>query len=499
MTSPAHNNVARHTLWNLAGMCLPMAVALVAIPPLIRGLGDARFGTLTIAWMLVGYFSIFDLGLGRALTKLVAEKLGAGRAGDIPGLFWTALATMFLVGVLAAGLVAALTPWMVRDLLKIAPELQAETIRALYVVAAGLPLVTGTVALIGVLQAFQRFKLINVIQIFTGSFTFLGPLCVLPFSRSLFAVVGVLVAGRLIEWLVYLGACLAAQPELRRRHGVSRAWLRPLFSLGGWMTISNLLVPLMNQVDRFIIGALISVAMVTFFVTPAEIVVKLLIFPRALVAVLFPVIAARFVMQPEAVGQLFGRSVKILQAALFLVVLAIVAVAPEALQLWLGGSFGAQSGPVMRWLAVGIYFSGLSYLPFILLQGVGRPDLPAWVHLVEFPLYLVLAWWLTRTYGLPGAAVAWVVRAAGDMAVMYLLGLRFVPAGRSAVRAAALGLLASLVLLVPAALPVPLAWRCAYGIVAAAVFAALAWFGIFSAEERTATRDLARRRWPRGA
>ena len=50
-----------------------MLVALVAIPILVDGLGTARFGILTLAWMVVGYFSLFDLGLGRALTKLTAK------------------------------------------------------------------------------------------------------------------------------------------------------------------------------------------------------------------------------------------------------------------------------------------------------------------------------------------------------------------------------------------------------------------------------------------
>lgn len=66
--------LARNTLWNLAAQILPMAVALFAIPILIRGIGVPRFGVLSLAWIVIGYFSLFDFGMGRALTKLVAEK-----------------------------------------------------------------------------------------------------------------------------------------------------------------------------------------------------------------------------------------------------------------------------------------------------------------------------------------------------------------------------------------------------------------------------------------
>ena len=68
--------LARNTIYSLIGQGAPLLVAVFAIPQLIKGLGTDRFGILTLAWMVLSYFSLFDLGLGRALTQLVAEKLG---------------------------------------------------------------------------------------------------------------------------------------------------------------------------------------------------------------------------------------------------------------------------------------------------------------------------------------------------------------------------------------------------------------------------------------
>src|SRR5882672_3000887 len=80
--------LARNTVWNLVGSGAPMIVAVVCIPILIRGLGKDRFGVLTLAWALIGYASLFDIGLGRALTQLVAKKLGSGEDHEIPALAW---------------------------------------------------------------------------------------------------------------------------------------------------------------------------------------------------------------------------------------------------------------------------------------------------------------------------------------------------------------------------------------------------------------------------
>src|SRR5215469_1190173 len=111
--------LAGNTLWNLLGQLSPMAVAVVTIPPLVKGLGVARFGVLSLAWVVIGYFSLFDLGLGRALTKLVADKLGARQDHDIPALVWTSLLLMALLGV-AGGLVMWFaSPWLVHRALKV--------------------------------------------------------------------------------------------------------------------------------------------------------------------------------------------------------------------------------------------------------------------------------------------------------------------------------------------------------------------------------------------
>ena len=71
--------LARNTVLNLIGQAGPLAIAIFTMPILIRGLGIDRFGVLTLVWLVIGYFSLFDLGIGRALTKFVAEKLGAGQ------------------------------------------------------------------------------------------------------------------------------------------------------------------------------------------------------------------------------------------------------------------------------------------------------------------------------------------------------------------------------------------------------------------------------------
>lgn len=83
--------LARNTLLNFIGQVVPLLVGVVTVPFIIRGLGTERFGLLSLAWVVMGYFTIFDLGLGRATTKFVAEALGKGDEDQVPRLVWTAV------------------------------------------------------------------------------------------------------------------------------------------------------------------------------------------------------------------------------------------------------------------------------------------------------------------------------------------------------------------------------------------------------------------------
>lgn len=70
--------LAHNTLLNFIGQAVPLLVGVVTIPFIVQGLGTERFGLLSLAWVILGYFTIFDLGLGRATTNFVAEALGKG-------------------------------------------------------------------------------------------------------------------------------------------------------------------------------------------------------------------------------------------------------------------------------------------------------------------------------------------------------------------------------------------------------------------------------------
>jgi O-antigen/teichoic acid export membrane protein len=193
------------------------------------------------------------------------------------------------------------------------------------------------------------------------------------------------------------------------------------------MTVSNIVSPVMVSMDRFLIGALVSLTAVTYYATPFEIVTKFLFVPAALMAVMFPAFSTSFALSPQRASTLYARCVKYLLLILFPVTLVTVSLAYPGLALWLGADFALHSFRALQWLAVGVFFNGLANAPFTLLQGTGRPDLTAKLHLIELPIYLCALWLLTVRYGIVGAAMAWAARVALDAAALAVLSSRLLP------------------------------------------------------------------------
>jgi O-antigen/teichoic acid export membrane protein len=411
-------------MWNLLGQALPAVAAFIAIPPLVRGLGTDRFGVLTLAWTLIGYFSLFDFGLGRALTKFVAENVGRGDDRQISAIVWTATSVMTVLGTIAGVALGLSSSWLIGRVLHIPPHLRPETLRAFYVLGFALPIVTAHAGLRGVLEALMRFDLTNAVRIPMGILTFLGPLCVLPFSRSLFAVVSVLAAVRAAGCVAQLIFVVRTLPPTRREDRPKLGAVWPLVRFGGWMSISNVISPVMVSFDRFLISAMISVTAVTYYATPYEAVTKLLLIPGALVGVLFPAFSGSFVRDSAETSRLFRRGVKVLLLALFPLCLVTIGFAREALTIWLGSDFATRSGLVLQVLTVGVFVNGVASVPFALVQGIGRPDVTAKLHLLEFPVYLLLLWLLVMSHGIAGAAIAWATRMALDASLLLIISER---------------------------------------------------------------------------
>jgi O-antigen/teichoic acid export membrane protein len=409
----------RNVAWSLAGLGLPLLVGAAALPFLVARIGVESVGILTLVWALIGYFSLFDFGLGRALTQQIAINLTSKRLHHVPSLAKSGVLFTLVTGVLGGLLLAALSSPMAHRWLGVSDGLQDSAAMSLLVAALGVPLTTVTTGLRGVLEAYGAFRITNLLRLALGVANFgLPALCVIWFGPSLEWMIVSLVIARLVVLVGHWLAVNKLLPVGWQRAPFSRAQLSKLFSFGAWMTVSNIVGPLMVTADRFIIAAVLGAQVVAFYTVPSEMLMRMLILPTALTTVLFPQLAALMVGDREEATTLYRKCLGWIAVTMTPFCLVVALSSHWGLSLWLGPPFADQSWLVVVILTVGIWLNSVAFVPFAAVQASGQVQRIAKIHVLELIFYVPLLVYSVKQFGLIGAAVAWVVRVAVDLMFM---------------------------------------------------------------------------------
>ncbi len=396
-----------------------MFAAFFCIPTLLHQLGQERFGLLTIIWVVAGYFSIFDFGLGKALSKYIAEyNTDTEKRKEIPGLVWTAFIIMFVFTVVACAIFVAVIPYTVNSVLLISPSLRAEVLETFYLVVLTLPMIIFLSALRSILEVYGSFRDSNYVRTFMGISMFVGPVLILGYTKSLVGTIIVIFIVRFIGTVWYVYYCLRLIPELKKRIEFSRSKINALVNFGGWVAVANIINPVMISGDRFLIGGIFSASLIAFYSTPSEMITKLWIVPASVIGVLFPIFVSSSIIDILQTKRLYLISLRFLSFMLFPVIVGVIFFAPQILTLWLGKEFAAQSFPILQILSIGVFFFGVQHIPVELISSLNRPSMTAKIRLVELPVYFVVLWFVIHHYGMAGVAWVWTIRIVVDLVLL---------------------------------------------------------------------------------
>lgn len=416
-----NRRILKSTAWNFFGQGVPLVAALVSFPILLRNLGVEGFGFFLLAWSVLGYFSMLDFGMGRATTRLAALD-DDSNPDQTRALVSSAVSFLAMAGI-GLALFCPLVAWQIRHAHVVegalAKAVSSDFFWATCTLAIAVPMLTLTAAVRGVLEGKRLFREVALVRIVTGTL-----MCALPAVMSFayatpLAVSIALVVARLVALLAFVVLERAQVHLIDWGKRPTMIALREIAPFSFWVSISNAAGTAIVYMDRFIVSALIGLAAVTYYATAFEVVSRLLVIPGALVTTLFPLVARtnNFEMVWTGITRMYRL------CAVLVIPISIVAFACVhwALELWVGNEFADASSSSVRILLIGLGFNSLAHIPFYALQALGRAKLPALAHLIELPIFFVVAWQLTRRYGIEGAAASWTLRAGIDLLVMHLL------------------------------------------------------------------------------
>ncbi len=395
-------SVGRHTIYNIAGAIAPMFVSIVTVPVYLHLIGSAEYGVLAIVWMFLGYFGVFDPGLSRATAYNIA-RLRDESPVDRQKVFWTAISINSAFGIFGGILLYIVARPIFGHLVKMPDEMRAGVIASLPWIAAAVPI--GTIAGIfsGTLEGLNKFALINMLSfVSTLAFQVIPLSAVLFCGNSLPLIISVTVLVRFATAaMFFVFACVQCRAGFPKFASITVT--KRLFAYGSWVTISNLIIPFLATLDKFLIGTYLGVVDVTIYTIPDNLTRRISIVPGSLSRALFPKISADLKMNSR---DLFEKSFVSLLAVITPITVAGILIMHLFLCVWLGRDIADRSAPIGIILLVAIFMNSLAYLPSMYLQATGRPNLNAKFHLIEIIPHVLLLVIGTYYLKLVGVALA---------------------------------------------------------------------------------------------
>ncbi|WP_312265705.1 flippase [Neisseria sp.] len=414
-----------HISWNLFGLVLPLLIAMVSLPLLISSIGNERFGLLALAWGMMSYAGILDLGIGRALTQMVSRLRGQKQTQEVPVVLATASRITMTAGLIGSTAIVIFALFGGAQFVKTEHIPLDEIRNSIILLAIALPAQAMSATYRGMNEAYLNFKGISILRVILGTLNFAGPLLISFFSTNLAWLIASLVASRVAALLVFRHLALSClknnEPDYTPADLVySKQTAKTLFSFGGWVTVSSIISPMMVQMDRFMIASMISAAAVTVYVVPYELVAQSLILVGAISSVIFPTLTRLMQEQPQEWLSYFQRWLVRVGGMMLLVALSMILLMPYILDIWLQGNFDPTSVTVGQILCLGVFSNSVGAMYYALLHARGKAYITAKIHMFELPLYLTFLYFALQHFGVIGAAMAWSARMALDTILLSL-------------------------------------------------------------------------------
>lgn len=424
-------SLAGNFLWNLLGSSWHILLALVYLPYVVRGLGKEAYGIYAILVVLLSYFRFLDFGFSRSLEKYGAEAVGAGEPERLSEYFATAFWMQMILGAVGSGLLWVTGP-LILSYWNIPLGYREEARGAIRLAAFsfGFSLAAGAPA--AALRAVQRFRMLNGVSMVTETLSAGVLIGAVLLDLGLQGLMWALVVKSLAQFALLL-VCSISLLSGALRLTFHHATLKKLFRFGGFHMLSGVIAPVLVNIEKAMMGGLLSMEAVAFYMVPYRLLDALGLIPRSLSNAIFPYLnALEGRHDRESMFRANRRATELLAWGL-LPLFSLIWIAGHALLgLWLGQEFSLYAGSVLKILAGGFFMNMLAWNSLAVIQARGRPELPILFYIGEVIVYVPLAYYCMLWMGIVGAAWAWFARVAVDTVLMWIFASRLSRSGQRA-------------------------------------------------------------------
>jgi O-antigen/teichoic acid export membrane protein len=140
-------SIYANSVFGVLSWFAPIILGFISTPIIVKGLGNEIYGVYAI---ILGFLSYsFTFGIGRVASKYVAEYTASGQTEEVSQAISAALWFSLAIGAAGALILAAITPWLVSDVLLLPEDARRPATIGLYIAS-----VTGLMVMLS--QVFQN-------------------------------------------------------------------------------------------------------------------------------------------------------------------------------------------------------------------------------------------------------------------------------------------------------------------------------------------------------
>ena len=403
------------------GQIAPLAVTFVATHILLRLVDEGFYGVLVLVALIPSYFSYADFGMSMASTKFASEALADGDIEKEGRIVRTAAAIAMATAIpVATGMMIFAVPILV--FLNVPPEYLAEGSMALRI--ASLTFLLNF--LCSIVNTPQLTRLRMDLNTYINAGTRIAGLIATPVVVYLgYGIVGVASALFVTNLICLIGHLLVSSHLLRGNlfsFSFDRAMIRPLLTFGsGYIAAAVAGVVLMNG-EKLVLSNSTSTKILAFYWISFTLASMLTMFSSSVIQSLLPAFSQLQTAEKEShLSSLYSTGVRLNLIWLAPVIGFMFLVGQPFLMVWAGDRYSAEGTIPFFILLAGIAFNILAYMPYSSIMAAGRTDVLAKLFWLELVPYMVLTVFLTRSYGIVGAAMAWSIRAVVDSVLQFWL------------------------------------------------------------------------------
>lgn len=372
-----------------------VAISFFLSPYMLRRLGDAPYGLLSVTWELGGYFGLLDFGLRSAINYHVSRSAASGSLKDVQNVirnaFWL-LASITAVGVLVSWPLAGLAAgWIRRGPIDLATT---RAILWLGILVFSINL-TGTLSS-AVLAGLRRFDWITATNICGSLLTGLLVFATIHAGMGLIAVALAQAAGTVLPWITQ-------QALLSRWRLTSALWPprldRPMISQLASFGSANLAMRVSEllafQSEQILIVYALGPAAVARYHIGRFLAAHSRTFVSSLSISLAPYFTTLSVQDGLAAQrEFFLRFNRWISAAAALLLAGVACLGKDFLVLWVGrsyteGDWWSRSDVILAILSIAMAARSLSAVPYQFLLGTRRLRLPMLALFLEGAITVV--------------------------------------------------------------------------------------------------------------